>query len=155
MRIAHDSPVTEMLIAAGIPHEEDVVTPNTTVLEFPLHYGSGRTRSVKNVSAYEQAAIVAMLQRCWADNAVSNTLTVQPKELDQIDRILAMFAPQVKSLSLLPDHEGGAYPQMPLERITKSEYQDLSSKLKPVDWSSLTGSDGEESAFCTDESCEI
>lgn len=155
MRIAYDSPVTEMLIAAGIPHEEDVVTPNTTVLEFPLHYGSGRTRSVKNVSVYEQAAIVAMLQRCWADNAVSNTLTVQPKELDQIDRVLAMFAPQVKSLSLLPDLDGGAYPQMPLERITKDEYSSLSSKLKPVDWTSLTGSEGEESAFCTDESCEL
>lgn len=155
MRIAYDSPVAEMLIAAGIPHEEDVVTPNTTVLEFPLHYGAGQTRSVKNVSVYEQAAIVAMLQRCWADNAVSNTLTVQPKELDQIDRVIAMFAPQVKSLSLLPDVDGGAYPQMPLERITKSEYQEMSSKLDPVDWTSLTGSDGEESAFCTDETCEI
>lgn len=155
MRISDSSPVGEMLIAAGVPHEPDEVSDNTTVLEFPLHYGGGRTRSVKNVSIYEQAAIVAMLQRCWADNAVSNTLTVQPKEFEQIDRVLAMFAPQVKSMSMLPDHEQDPFPQMPLERITKPEYEKRASKIKPIDWSTLHGSDGEDVKFCTNDVCEL
>jgi ribonucleoside-diphosphate reductase alpha chain len=155
MRIAKDSPVAEMLESAGVPAEDDEVSDNTRVLEFPLHYGNGKTRSVKNVSVYEQAAIVAMLQRCWADNAVSNTLTVSPKELDQVDRVLALFAPQVKSMSLLPDTDGGAYPQMPLERITRDEHDRRLSDIRTVDWSALHGSDGLDAAFCTNDSCEI
>lgn len=155
MRISDSSPVGEMLIAAGVPHEPDEVSDNTTVLEFPLHYGGGRTRSVKSVSIYEQAAIVAMLQRCWADNAVSNTLTVQPSEFKQVDRVLAMFAPQVKSMSMLPDHESDPFPQMPLERITKPQFEARAAKIEPIDWSSLHGSDGEDVKFCSNDVCEL
>lgn len=156
VRISTDSPITDMLASAGIPVELDVASDNTSVLEFPLHYGGGNTRSIKSVSIYEQAAIVAMLQRCWADNAVSNTLTVQPKEFSQVERVLAMFAPQVKSLSLLPEHEGeAAYEQMPLERITKAEYEKRVGSIATVDWSGLHGVDGQDSRFCTNDSCEI
>lgn len=100
VRIAERSPIAERLIKAGIPHEPDHYSQNTLVFEFPLAYGHGRTRSVRDVSVWEQAAIVAMLQRCWADNAVSNTLKFQPFEANQIERVLTMFLPQVKSLSI-------------------------------------------------------
>jgi len=157
MRVSKNSPVAEILEGNGIPHEPDVNEPDfTEVFEFPLKYGNGRTRSVKKVSIYEQAAIVAMLQKSWADNAVSNTLTVQPHEFPQIERVLSFFAPQVKSLSLLPDVEVGAYPQMPLEKITKDEFEKRSKLIgKGIDWSSLTGTDGVDSRFCTNDSCEI
>lgn len=156
MRVAEDSQVAEMLAAGGVPHEPDVASDNTTVFEFPLHYGFGKTRSVNSVSVYEQAAIVAMLQRCWADNAVSNTLTVQEKEFSQIDRVLAMFAPQVKSMSLMPEHEDAeTHAQMPLERITKAKHAELSANLKPVDWSSLHGSDGADTRYCSNDYCEV
>lgn len=155
MRVAENSPVTEILKNANIPHEKDVYSDNTMVFEFPLRYGRGKTRSIKNVSIYEQAAIVAMLQKAWVDNAVSNTLTVQPKELDQIERVLALFAPQTKSLSLLPDIEEGAYAQMPLEKISKDEFERRAAEVKDIDWSALTGQDGEDQRFCTNDACEI
>lgn len=155
MRVAENSPVTGLLQAANIPNEPDTYSDNTLVFEFPLRYGSGQTRSIKSVSIYEQAAIVAMLQKAWADNAVSNTLTVQAKELDQIERVLALFAPQTKSLSLLPDLEEGAYAQMPLEKITKDEFEKRSATIKDIDWSALTGQDGVDQRFCTNDVCEI
>jgi len=156
MRVAKDSPVSELLVAAGVPHEPDVVSDNTTVFEFPLRYGNGRTRSVKHVSVYEQAAVVAMLQRCWADNAVSNTLSVMPEELSQVERVLALFAPQVKSLSLLPDRED-AYAQMPIERITRNEHDDLATRIGKVDWAGLKNSQGDATSegYCQDDRCEI
>ena len=155
VRVSTDSPVTAALQKAGIPNEPDAVSDNTTVFEFPLQYGNGKTRSVKHVSIYEQAAIVAMLQRCWADNAVSNTLTVQPSEMGQIERVFALFAPQVKSMSLLPDLDEGAFAQMPLERITKSEYTERQSKIKEVKWDSVDGTGEDDSRFCTNDRCEI
>lgn len=156
VRIATESPVAALLREAGIPNEPDVVSANTSVFEFPLRYGQGRTRSVKHVSVYEQAAVVAMLQRCWADNAVSNTLTVQPEELKQVERVLALFAPQVKSLSLLPDR-ADVYAQMPIEHATKEEFERRSAALKPVNWSALSNSDGSaaDEAYCTTEYCEV
>lgn len=156
MRVATDSPVGDLLIAAGVPHEPDVVSDNTEVFEFPLRYGDGRTRSVKQVSVYEQAAVVAMLQRCWADNAVSNTLTVQPHELKQVERVLALFAPQVKSLSLLPDKDD-TYEQMPVEHITKDEHDERVAKIGSVPWEGLRDSQGDSTSegYCQDDRCEI
>ncbi len=156
VRIAAGSPVAERLVSAGIPHEPDVASDETEVFEFPLRYGQGRTRSVKSVSVWEQAAIVAMLQKCWADNAVSNTLTVQPHELNQVDRVLATFAGQTKSLSMLPDRED-VYPQMPLEHITKDEFERRSAALVAPDWVGVRGSDGDAQgeAYCQGDYCEV
>jgi ribonucleoside-triphosphate reductase len=156
VRIAAESPVSERLVKAGIPHEQDATSDDTEVFEFPLRYGQGRTRSVKSVSVWEQAAIVAMLQKCWADNAVSNTLTVQPHELGQVDRVLATFAGQTKSLSMLPDR-AGTYAQMPLEHLTKEEFEERSAALVRPDWSGVTGSDGDAQgeAYCQGDYCEV
>lgn len=156
VRVAQSSPVAEILDAAGVPHEPDVVSDNTEVFEFPLRYGNGRTRSVKTVSVFEQAATVAMLQRAWADNAVSATLTIQPDENRHVERVLSLFAPQVKSLSMLPDRSD-VYAQMPIEHLTKEEYEKRQAALGDADWSTLHDSDGDASdaAYCSTDSCEV
>ena len=111
---------------------------------------------MKHVSVFEQAQVVAMLSRAWADNAVSNTLTVQPDELRHVERVLAFNAPLVKSMSLLPDR-GDVYPQMPVGHITKAEFEQRTSKIGEVDWSRLSGSDGDAAseAYCTTDACEV
>jgi len=156
VRIGQDSPVAELLAEAGVPHEPDEVSENTEVFEFPLRYGQGRTRSVKQVSVFEQAQVVTMLSRCWADNAVSNTLTVQPEEMKHVERVLALNAPLVKSMSLLPDR-GDVYPQMPVEHISVAEFEKRRTEIGIVDWEELTGYDGDASseAYCTTDACEI
>jgi ribonucleoside-triphosphate reductase len=156
VRVAAESPVSELLVAGGVPSQPDVYSENTLVFEFPLAYNHGRTRSVKHVSVWEQAQVVTMLQRAWADNAVSNTLSFQPSEAGQIERVLAMNAPLVKSLSLLPDRDD-VYEQMPVEKLTKDEFARRSGELKEIDWTALSGSDGEagDSAYCTTDYCEV
>lgn len=154
MRVSENSPVAERLIAAGVPHEPDTYSDNTTVFEFPQVSGKGKTRSVGDVSIWEQAAMVAFLQREWADNAVSNTLTFKKSEAGDIEKVLSMYAPQVKSMSMLPD-DPNTYAQMPYERITKAEYEERSSRIAEVDWDSFGGSDGQDSRFCDGDSCAL
>lgn len=154
MRVAENSDVAARLVAAGVPHEPDVVSEGTTVFEFPLRYGRGRTRGVQRVSVYEQAAVVAMLQRCWADNAVSCTLTVQQHELNQVERVLALFAPQVKSLSLMPDRPN-VYAQMPLERITQTEFETRTAAMRSVKWDEVEGGGDVTPKYCDGEACEL
>lgn len=72
---------TEMervLIEAGVPYEESVYTPQTSnIFEFPVIQGPAEPAT--KVSIWEQAMNVVLLQREWADNAVSNTLYFKPR----------------------------------------------------------------------------
>lgn len=157
MRISDNSPLVPILIEADIPNEKDTYSDNTLVFEFPLESGGGKTRAVSEVSVWEQASLVAMLQREWADNCVSNTLTFRKSEENQVERVLAAFAPVVKSLSMLPDQSEAeeAYAQPPYESITKEHYLRLQANIKPIDWSRLHGLDGIDPQFCGNESCEL
>lgn len=77
IRVQQDSPIYNLLIKAGVPHEPDVFSANTECFEFPVLQGPARHAG--QVSLWEQAMLLTMLQREWADNAVSNTLNFRPK----------------------------------------------------------------------------
>jgi ribonucleoside-triphosphate reductase len=152
MRVGSTSRICALLKAAGIPNEPDLYSANTTVFEFPID--QGKTRKAASVSAWEQFAFLAMLQREWSDNMVSCTVYFDPEtEGAQIEHMLAQFAPVIKSVSMLPHSAAGAYKQMPYEGITKEAYEERLARLPKIDWSSFGGSDGLDSRFCTDESC--
>ena len=69
--------------------------------------------------------------------------------------MLAQFAPIIKSDSMLAHSNTGAYVQMPYEGITKEVYEERVANMPKIDWSSFGGSDGIESRFCTNDSCDI
>jgi len=154
MRAGNNSPICEVLKRAGVPHEDDTYSENTTVFEFPID--QGKTRKATEVSAWEQFAFLAMLQREWSDNMVSCTVYFDTKtEGHQIEHMLAQFAPTIKSVSMLPHSDTGAYKQMPYEGISKAEYSKRLKDMPNLDWSLFGGSDGMESRFCSNDSCEV
>ncbi len=154
MRVGNSSRICDVLKAAGVPHEDDSYSANTTVFEFPID--QGKTRKATEVSAWEQFSLLAMLQREWSDNMVSCTIYFDPKsEAMQIEHMLALFAPIIKSVSMLPHTDVGAYVQMPYEGITKAQYEQRKAEMPAIDWSSFGGSDGIENRFCTNDSCEV
>lgn len=156
MRVAENSPLVEILRAANIPHEPDACSPNTLCFEFPLVMGGGKTRPVSQVSVWEQASLVGMLQREWSDQAVSATLTFSGAEAREIERVLACFAPLVKSLSMLPDQtDRPVYAQPPYEAITEHEYARRMAILRPLNWMAFTGEDGQNEQFCDGDSCNV
>ena len=65
------------LIENRVPHEDSVYTPDTTVFEFPIVQGPAAPAG--EISIWEQAFNVVLLQREWSDNAVSNTLYFRPQ----------------------------------------------------------------------------
>ncbi len=154
MRVGSETKIAALLKEAGVPHEPDRYSDNTTVFEFPID--QGKTREAASVSTWEQFALLAMLQREWSDNMVSCTISFDPeKEGPQLEQMLALFAPVIKSASLLPRRPGGSYPQMPYERISESEYRRRVAQMPPIDWSRLSGHEGVGSRYCSDEACEL
>lgn len=77
IRVAQNSPIHSLLVEANIPYEKDVASDMTDVFEYPIIQGPAKP--AQEVSLWEQANNVVLLQREWADNAVSNTLYFKPK----------------------------------------------------------------------------
>ena len=156
VRLAKDSELIEPLRAAGYPLEPAVGSEKTTmVVAFPYDAGAG-LRKVKEVSMWEQLALAAFLQRHWADNQVSCTITFNPEtEGSQMKHALDIYQYQLKGCSFLP-HCDGVYPQMPYEEITEEMYHELSSKISPIQWDqNETASDPQAERYCDGDHCTL
>ncbi len=150
LRAGNGTAVCSFLKTAGVPHEEDAYSENTTVFEFPIARGEGRTAS--EVPAREQFAFLSLLQREWSDNMVSCTVSFDPKH-EEIGDILAQFAPLIKGVSMLPHTPAGAYPQMPYEEITQEAYEQRVRAMPHIDWSAFGGSAEFMERYCTSDLC--
>lgn len=154
LRAGNSQKITKFLIEAGVPHMPDDYSENTTVFEFPIKYDN--PRSIERVSAWEQFALLAMLQREWSDNMVSCTISFdEEREGAQVEHMLAMFAPVIKSASMLPRREKDVYEQMPIEPISKEEYEKRLEGMPEIDWSGFGGSDGAGEGYCSILACNI
>ncbi|WP_457598410.1 fused protease/ribonucleoside-triphosphate reductase [Hydrogenimonas sp.] len=154
LRVGDSQKITQFLIDAGVPHAPDAYSEHTTVFEFPIRYEN--SRSIGEVSAWEQFALLAMLQREWSDNMVSCTIAFdEEREGPQVERMLAMFAPVIKSASMLPRGSEEIYEQMPIEPISKEEYERRLEAMPEIDWSGFGGSDGAGEGFCSILACNI
>lgn len=228
VRVQRNHPLANILKQANIPYEADYFSKNTDVYEFPLP--GGPAPPAEEISLWQQAMNLVLLQREWADNAISITLNYRPKwklikafsifngsidpesearkwiarhadeydhnfffealsnlgeltsdnyklamkindnleaieikfyeydsrhEEDSIEPVLATIAPLTKSVSLLPHSPKGAYKQQPEEGITEREYELRSTRIKQIDWSQFSGSDGQDEKFCNSDICEI
>jgi len=156
MRISNTSPLVEGLISAGYTIEPAVGSEETTlVVEIPVDVGEG-IRTVNDVSMWEQVALAANMQRWWADNQVSCTVTFNPEtEGKQIASVLDYFQYQLKGISFLPKCNFGAYPQMPYEEITEERYLELVSGVKPINFFTkpTIGVESVGEMYCDSEKC--
>lgn len=157
MRFATNDPLVPILRDAGYHVEEDVMDPeHTLVVELPTVGPEVRTE--KDVTIWEKAELAALTQRYWADNQVSVTVTFQEHEKDQIPALLHSKDGMLKSLSLLPLLDGGAYKQMPYESISPEKQAEMTKKVRPMEWDVLydgAANDAEGERFCSNDVCEI
>jgi ribonucleoside-diphosphate reductase alpha chain len=153
MRIGDNSPLVKSLIDAGIPHEKDTYSDNTLVFEFTIDHGN--VRPCEEVSPWEQFGIVAMLQRCYSDNCVSATIYFdKEKDGPDIEKLLAMYIPVLKSVSMLP-HSGHGYAQAPYEPITKEEYEKRKDGYNIPNFNTVEGNVPAGSKFCSGDTCSL
>ena len=156
MRLSKHSQLLKPLERAGYVIEPCFGSEESTVVvEVPVDVGEG-IRTVKDVSLWEQLSMAAFMQKYWADNQVSATITFDPEtEGNQIEHALDYFQYQLKGISFLPRIESGAYRQMPYEGIDEKSYKSMVSKLKKLNFSRVKGEEAEIDRFCNNDVCEI
>ncbi|MGQ2375333.1 ribonucleoside-triphosphate reductase, adenosylcobalamin-dependent [Companilactobacillus zhachilii] len=131
IRFQDTDPLLPALKACGYKIEPDVYTKHTMCVEFPVKAANAddpNFASAGSVSIAEQFATQAFLQTYWSDNAVSCTITFQPKEADQIASLMYQYRHVTKSTSLLP-YSGADFKQAPKEPIDKKVYQERESEV--------------------------
>ena len=154
-------PITQFMIAQGIPAEPDVMKPDsTTVFSFPMRSpASAVTRT--EMSAIEQLELWLMYQRHWCEHKPSVTISVKEEEWMDVGSWVYEHFDEVSGISFLPFSEH-TYKQAPYQDIDADEYSELAALMpRSIDWSALqefekedTTSGGRELA-CTAGVCEV
>ena len=152
IRFSNTSPILPQLKAAGYKTEKDKYSPNTTVVEFPVHE-EFFTKGKKDVSMWEQLEIAAQYQNYWADNAVSVTVTFNNDEASQLKSALEMYETRLKAVSFLKYQDTG-YEQAPYEPITEEQFNEMSAKITQIQRIE-TDVAGVGTKYCDGESCEF
>jgi adenosylcobalamin-dependent ribonucleoside-triphosphate reductase len=135
VRVAEsDTELLEKLRKEGYEIEDEVQSrSNAKVVSVPIKL-SANVKTLNEASMYEQLSLAAFMQKYWADNQVSCTVSFNPEtEGPHIASALEYFQFQLKGVSFLPKVPSIPYPQMPYEEITDAEYERLSAKIVRID----------------------
>lgn len=131
-------PLTQFMIAQGIPNEPDVMKPeSTTVFSFPVKSPDGAvTRN--DMTAIEQLNFWQTYQRHWCEHKPSVTISVRDHEWMEVGAWVYRNFNEVSGISFLP-HSDHSYQQAPYQEVTREEYEIAMSKMPAaIDWSALS-----------------
>ena len=151
IRVQTTSPLVKACKDAGYRVAQCAYSSSSMVVSFPVkeeHFSKGKD----DVSIFEQFLNAADMQRWWADNQVSVTVTFRQEESSLIKTCLEAFEDKLKSVSLLPIADHG-YTQAPYIKITEEEYLDLMREMVPIDLSKSEHEITEK--FCDGDTCTI
>lgn len=153
IRIKNTSPLLAAARAAGYPVEAAVHEDDTSVISFPVkekNYSKGK----RDTTIWEQFADAAAMQRHWADNQVSCTVSFKAEEAEYIASCLSIYEDQLKAISLLPLDDHG-YVQAPYIEITEEAYNEMLARIGTMDLSGTAHDDDATDKFCDGGKCEV
>ena len=131
-------PLTNMMIDAGFPVEDDVMNPShTSVFSFPMKVEKGAVFRT-DMDAIEQLEMWLTYQKYWCEHKPSVTITVKEHEWMQVGAWVYDNFDYMSGISFLPFSEH-SYKQAPYQDIEEKQYEEVSKMLpKEVDWSKLS-----------------
>lgn len=132
VRISADDPLAKVVMKLEWPVHPEVnqtwENARTYVVEFPIKAPEGKTKS--DVSAIEQLEIYKMFMTSYVDHNCSITVHVRDNEWELVEEWLWNNWDDCIALSFLP-YDDSFYELLPYEAITKEEYEERLSKMKP------------------------
>lgn len=131
-------PLSQFLMDAGFPYEDDVMNPNNTaVFYFPIKAPEGAIVR-RDLSAIEHLDLWLSYQRYWCEHKPSVTIYVKPEEWAVVGDWVYENFDEVSGVSFLPMTEH-TYQQAPYQDITADEYAEWTYKIpQNVEWSMLS-----------------
>ena len=152
-------PLSAFLTSAGVPAEDCVMRPDSTVVfSFPMKAPEG-ARLRDDLTAIEHLDVWMMYQRHWCEHKPSVTISVKEDEWMDVGAWVFKNFDEISGVSFLP-WAGGTYRQAPYEECTKEQYEEMLSKMpKEIKWDDLVEVDdnveGAQTLACVAGHCEI
>jgi ribonucleoside-diphosphate reductase alpha chain len=158
-RVRADSrdPLCGVLEAAGVPVEDDLMSPSTRVFSFPIASPEGAV-TASEMGAMEQLDLWEIYQDYWCEHKPSMTCYYRDEEFLEVGQWLYNKFDKVSGISFLPysDH---TYQQAPYEPVDKKTYNQLVKDFpKEISWDIEEASDmteGSQQLACTGNNCEL
>jgi len=150
-------PLTQFLVAQGVPAEDCVYKPTqTTVFSFAKKAPDGLTRA--DVTPISHLALWLTYQRHWCEHKPSVTISVEEKDWPSVGAWTWENFDEISGVSYLP-HDGGSYKQAPYEETDEQTYNELKAKMPKIDWTLLQEEtdnvEGAQQLACVAGACEI
>lgn len=152
-------PLTQAMIAAGVPNEPDVTKPNSTVIfTFPKKAPTGAVLR-SDLGAISHLKLWLAYQRFYCEHKPSVTISVMEKEWPAVGAFVWEHFDEMSGVSFLP-YDGGTYRQAPYEDCTKEQYEAMLATMPAsIDWDSIVemedNVEGAQMLACTAGNCEI
>lgn len=157
VRGSADDPLCGVLEAAGVPVENDVMSPNTKVFSFVQKAPEGAV-CTSEVGAMEQLRLWKIYQDHWCEHKPSITVYYKDSEFMEVGQWLYNNFDDVSGISFLPYSEH-TYQQAPYEEIDSATYDKLVKDIPTViDWDIVEHEDkteGSQTLACVGNSCEL
>jgi ribonucleoside-diphosphate reductase alpha chain len=163
VRVSANDPVFHMLKDQGVPYHPEVgqteENATTFVLEFPVAAPKGAVFK-DDIGAKEMLEEWKKLKVHFTEHNPSVTVYVGEDEWISVANFLYENWDYVGGLSFLP-RAGGVYKLAPYEEINKEQYEELSARVKDVDFSKLITYEkgdttkGAKELACVSGTCEI
>ena len=154
-------PLTQFMQSVGVPVEDDIMQPDSTVVfSFPVKSPS-KAVTRNNTGAIEQLNLWLKYQKNWCEHKPSVTITVKEDEWLDVGAWVYENFDDVAGISFLP-HSDHTYKQAPYQECSKKEYLDLKKRMpNNINWQDLSELEKEDSTrggqelACSADSCEI
>jgi len=150
-------PLCQVLEAAGVPVEEDVMSPSTKVFSFPIQSPEGAVVA-SEMGAMEQLELWEIYQDFWCEHKPSMTCYYRDEEFLEVGQWLYNKFDKISGVSFLPYSEH-TYQQAPYEPIDLETYEKLKKEFpETIDWTISENSDmteGSQQLACTGNNCEL
>lgn len=152
-------PLTQFMIQNGIPYEEDVMKPESTVVfTFPKKAPEGALCR-EDMDAIQHLKLWLVYQRHYCEHKPSITVSVKEKEWPAVGAFVWEYFDEMSGVSFLPN-DGGSYRQAPYEDCTEEDYIKMNHIIpKKLDWDSLIEMQdnviGSQTLACSADGCEI
>jgi ribonucleoside-diphosphate reductase alpha chain len=150
-------PLCSVLEAAGVPVEDDVMSPSTKVFSFPIASPDGAVVA-SEMGAMEQLELWEIYQDFWCEHKPSMTCYYRDDEFLEVGQWLYNKFDKISGVSFLPYSEH-TYQQAPYEPIDEETYEKLKEEFpETIDWNISENSDmteGSQQLACTGNNCEL
>ena len=152
-------PLTQFMIAKGVPNEPCVMKPEQTVVFTFAKKAPSKGIKREDTNALEHLNLWLTYQKHWCEHKPSVTINVKESEWPQVGSFVWENFDWMSGVSFLP-YDGGSYRQAPYEECSKEEYEEL-LKLIPttLDWDSIKEvedeTEGAQMLACVAGYCEL